>query len=52
MKKEEIKRLITIYLIDEELVLKEDAEEQLPANIDSSTLELSFRKKRNQGKLN
>ena len=40
MKKGEIKRLITVYLIDEELVPEEDAEEQLPVNVDSSTLEL------------
>ena len=40
VKKGEIKRLITVYLIDEELVPEEDAEEQLPVNVDCSTLEL------------
>ena len=38
MKKGEIKKLITVYLIDEELVPEEDREGQLPD--DSSTLEL------------
>ena len=38
LKKGEIKKLITVYLIDEELVPKEDGEGQLPD--DFSTLEL------------
>ena len=39
MKKGEIKRLITVYLTDEELVPEEDTV-SLPATVDSSTLEL------------
>ena len=42
IKKGEIKRLITVYLRDEELVPKEDTVDSLPVTviIDSSTLEL------------
>ena len=40
MKKGEIKRLITTYLIDEELVPEEDIEGQLSSSVDSSSLEL------------
>ena len=41
MKKGEIKRLITVYLTDEELVPEEDTV-SLPATVDSSTLELKL----------
>ena len=40
MKKGDIKRLITTYLIDEELVPEEDIEGQLSSSVDSSSLEL------------
>ena len=40
MNKGEIKRLITTYLIDEQLVTEEDIEGQLLSSVDSSFLEL------------
>ena len=45
MKKREIKWLITVYLVDEELVPEEDVEEQLPDNVALELKRLEFQEK-------
>ena len=51
VKKGEIKKLITVHLIDEELVMEEEIEEPLSSSVDANSLELKRQSSKNERKL-